>query len=502
MANVLGQLTIGELQILEIDADPSIGGLAAPLSSVAMLYGSGTGNVWVKTGTSDTAWTSTTSSGTGTVNTENVGISTVIGSPADLANLRDWLDAIWSVGVVGGANITNNGNGTVNISQGTAVLRQMSAISITSSGTTATVTHTAHGLETGDQVYVEGALQTAYNGTFYITVIDANTYTYTMLSAPGISPATGTIYATNDHSLLIPSAVPAITNLALTDHKTNYIYATQDGSPIFTVTTDFVVLGVSNKALVYTVAREGNILYIIDERSTNVDAIRKTKARSLETESFKVVTGGSILGDAGTRHISVTAGAFYHGIQKISHSAMNTATGSTFAYCYRNGSGGWTYTYNNTQIDNAHYDDGTGTLHSLSGTNYSVFWVYMMNNEPSSLLIQYGQSSYSNLANAHAALVPTPPDIVNGVGALLGRITIRNGNSSIDDISLAVVTQFTPTTAANHENLSGLLGGAANDHYHLTAAERTSLLNLNYQVDGGNATSNYNQTSPIDGGGA
>jgi hypothetical protein len=63
MANVLGQLTIGELQILEIDADPSIGGLAAPLSSVAMLFGSGTGNVWVKTGTSNTAWTSTTVAG-------------------------------------------------------------------------------------------------------------------------------------------------------------------------------------------------------------------------------------------------------------------------------------------------------------------------------------------------------------------------------------------------------------------------------------------------------
>ena len=65
--------------------------------------------------------------------------------------------------------------------------------SITSSSTTATVNATAHGLSTNMYVRVAGANQAAYNGDFQITVTGANAFTYTMLSAPGVSPATGII---------------------------------------------------------------------------------------------------------------------------------------------------------------------------------------------------------------------------------------------------------------------------------------------------------------------
>lgn len=69
------------------------------------------------------------------------------------------------------------------------------SITITSSGTTATVTHTAHGLSTGAEVLVSGANEDEYNGVFTITVTGANTYTYTLPST-STSPATGTITST------------------------------------------------------------------------------------------------------------------------------------------------------------------------------------------------------------------------------------------------------------------------------------------------------------------
>lgn len=69
------------------------------------------------------------------------------------------------------------------------------AVTIANSGTTATVTHSGHGLATGDKVLVKGASLAANNGIFTITVSDVNTYTYEMLSAPGSNP-TGTIKAT------------------------------------------------------------------------------------------------------------------------------------------------------------------------------------------------------------------------------------------------------------------------------------------------------------------
>jgi hypothetical protein len=68
-------------------------------------------------------------------------------------------------------------------------------VTVANSGTTATVTHTAHGLATNDKVLIKGASHYQNNGVFTITVTDANTYTYTMASAPGSNP-TGTIKST------------------------------------------------------------------------------------------------------------------------------------------------------------------------------------------------------------------------------------------------------------------------------------------------------------------
>jgi hypothetical protein len=68
-------------------------------------------------------------------------------------------------------------------------------VTITNSGTTATVAHTAHGMSSGDKVVIRGASHIQNNGVFTITVTGVNAYTYTMASAPGSDP-TGTIKAT------------------------------------------------------------------------------------------------------------------------------------------------------------------------------------------------------------------------------------------------------------------------------------------------------------------
>lgn len=69
------------------------------------------------------------------------------------------------------------------------------SVTISNSGSTATVTHTSHGLSSNDKVFIEGASLAANNGVFTITVTGVNTYTYTMASSPGSSP-TGTITST------------------------------------------------------------------------------------------------------------------------------------------------------------------------------------------------------------------------------------------------------------------------------------------------------------------
>lgn len=64
------------------------------------------------------------------------------------------------------------------------------AVSIVAALLVATVTLVAHGHLTGDRVIMEDAVESEYNGTFVITRVDDDTYTYTMSAAP-TSPATG-----------------------------------------------------------------------------------------------------------------------------------------------------------------------------------------------------------------------------------------------------------------------------------------------------------------------
>lgn len=72
----------------------------------------------------------------------------------------------------------------------------MAVSSLTRSSTTATCNTTAvHGLTTGDYVVVAGAVESAYNGTFQVTVVDTDTFTYTVSGSPS-TPATGTITVT------------------------------------------------------------------------------------------------------------------------------------------------------------------------------------------------------------------------------------------------------------------------------------------------------------------
>src|SRR3989338_400192 len=69
------------------------------------------------------------------------------------------------------------------------------SVSITRTGTTPSVAHTAHGLSNGAKVGIRGADQIEYNGVFTISNVSTNAYDYTMSSDPG-SSATGTPTAT------------------------------------------------------------------------------------------------------------------------------------------------------------------------------------------------------------------------------------------------------------------------------------------------------------------
>ena len=89
------------------------------------------------------------------------------------------------------ANTAKDGTGTVV----TVFDPQRAVTSITTSGTTATVTFTnVHGFLNGEDVLFTGAGEAAYNGVKTITLTGAKTATFTIASGTA-TPATGTIVA-------------------------------------------------------------------------------------------------------------------------------------------------------------------------------------------------------------------------------------------------------------------------------------------------------------------
>jgi parallel beta-helix repeat protein len=88
--------------------------------------------------------------------------------------------------MLSGNNVRENNCGTI-----------QTVTALTQSLTTATATVTGHGYTTGNTITVFGAVPAEYNGSFTITVTDADTFTYTHGGASGLaSPAVGTIQCT------------------------------------------------------------------------------------------------------------------------------------------------------------------------------------------------------------------------------------------------------------------------------------------------------------------
>ena len=103
-----------------------------------------------------------------------------------------------------------------------------SVTALTQSAGVATATVTAHGYADGDPILIAGATPSGFNGTFNISRVDANTFTY-LCDASLSSPATGTITSVGYTESYFPAvAFTTYNNLDLVLHESNgIIYSLQ-----------------------------------------------------------------------------------------------------------------------------------------------------------------------------------------------------------------------------------------------------------------------------------
>ena len=189
---------------------------------------------------------------------------------------------------------------------------------------------------------------------------------------------------------------------------------------------------------------------------------------------------GLMVSETGTRNMAVTAGVGYCSHNRVQIPNINTATGDIFTYCFRDGSGGWTRIDNNTQIDNLHYDDGSGTLATLSNNKYGIHWVYVT--QDGDLNILFGQGNYGLNNALLETSVPTPPTILSDFSMLVGKVIIKKGANVFKELSSAFEKTFTYSTPQSHNELSSLQGGAALEYYHLNSTDYNYLVSPTSQL--------------------
>lgn len=234
--------------------------------------------------------------------------------------------------------------------------------------------------------------------------------------------------------------IAATSNVELTDNSINYIHVNYNaGTPAIQVTTDRTTIELNREFTLARVYRSGTTLHIVNSGVNLPNFFRKEHERLLSVRNFERASGGDISG-TGTRNIASDIGNFYLGLNKITTTAKDTSVADKFTAWYRNGAGGWTPVINQTQIDNANYDDGTGTLHALTSNRYGVFWVYI--HYDSDLQVVYGRDNYKLTEAQDAVLPDSLPPQVYSFGTLAAKIIIGEGAATFTIVASAYKTLF------------------------------------------------------------
>ena len=299
------------------------------------------------------------------------------------------------------------------------------------------------------------------------TINDAGLGNITVDAGTGLIRATNSGVATIyffDWSALASTAIPS--------NSVRYVGVEYNaGSPQVVVrtsynwnyTTDFPIGTVINES--GTLHRLQNPHAVGDHASFMIQREYETMPMTRDERN-----GGIILGETGTRNITVTAGSIWDKLSEFTISAVDTSVAGTFDRYYRDGAGGWTKEASQTQWNNTQYDDGDGVLGTMTANFYSTQYFYI--ELDGNLVSLYGQNQYATFAQAEDDTPPSSiPDRITYGGILIGRIIFQKSAGTTNAVESAFDTVFNTTATTDHGNLAGL---SDDDHtqYILVAGTR------------------------------
>jgi len=207
-----------------------------------------------------------------------------------------------------------------------------------------------------------------------------------------------------------------------------------------------------------TVINQSGDLYILNDPWWVGDGLTNVIERfqGQGTERDEEV-GGLILGYTGTRNPTLTQGKVWARLNEFDITAKDCSGADNFTSFYRDGSGSWIKKGDFSQWNNTHYDDNSGTLQPMDNNKYANIWVFVqIDNSGGRLMLIYPQNQYVSSAQAEAEEVPFFPASWYKHGVLLGRILFKESVDIPIQVQSVFTTQFTPTQASDHSQLSNL----------------------------------------------
>ena len=307
------------------------------------------------------------------------------------------------------------------------------------------------------------------------TIVDGAEYTKEIDGTLSLTECQAVIrVAADSHVDILPVKVAATSSIALANNAANYVYIDYNaGAPVWVVSTSEGAYNSYDKVLGFIVARRDNILKVVDARFPTVDFGNVANQLFKDFGRFLHKSGGTAIGSSGLA-ITVTAGRFWYGTNPIPHPAFDTSiAGTANENIYTSIYGSFTITDEVKLLDNVNYDNG-GTLTAMANGRWKSDFLYMVNNDPSSLALVYGKAQYTTQVGAEGEALPALPPALEGVGVLVGRYLIQEGIGTVIAQSY-FDEEFSATGITEHNGLSGIDGGTIDEYYHMTLAQHTNL---------------------------
>ncbi len=223
-----------------------------------------------------------------------------------------------------------------------------------------------------------------------------------------------------------PVAWSTIT-LSLSANSIFYIYVNSLG----TVLTSSSPPDFLKNIIIGRVATSSSSIYLVD-RSAISNVQMGTRIEQYQREAIgPIYSSGSLLSENGTRGLNASSGLYYFGNTRFTPSGGTALTWESY---YKDGSGGFLSNSQST-VSNSQYDDGSGTLASLTSSYYAKHSIYLVGDGvDEKYYLVYSQAQYSALILAQQGNVPSPPAAFVEAVTLISTIIVQQGVANIAEI--------------------------------------------------------------------